>query len=144
MTKTSTDKGGEANRRILIVDDNQDASDILVLMLGRLGHDARAAYDGRDALKTAADFHPEVVLLDIGLPGLNGYDVARQLRSQPGGREMVLIAATGWGQDADKQRAHEAGFDFHMTKPLDPDALRKLLANLPPRGGVNPTPNPSA
>lgn len=141
MTPSSTtEKIGDSQRRILIVDDNQDASDILVLMLGRLGHDARAEYDGRAALKAAADFHPEVVLLDIGLPGLNGYEVARQLRSGPEGRQMVLIAATGWGQEADKQRAHEAGFDFHMTKPLDPDALRKLLANLPPRSAAVPSP----
>ncbi len=133
-------KPGYTPRRILIVDDNQDASDILVLMLSRLGHIARAEYDGRAAIKTAAEFHPEVILLDIGLPGLNGYEVARYLRAQPDGHRVVLIAATGWGQDEDKKRAHDAGFNFHMTKPLEPEALRKLLAELPTTTGNTKAP----
>jgi CheY-like chemotaxis protein len=116
--------------RILVVDDNKDGADSLAMMLRVMGHDTRTAHDGFAALEAAAAFRPDVVLLDIGLPKLNGYDVARRIREQPWGEGMVLIAQTGWGQEEDKCRSKEAGFNFHLVKPVDPAALEKLLAGL--------------
>jgi CheY-like chemotaxis protein len=126
--------GGGAQRdgtayRILVVDDNEDGAMSLAMMLNILGHDTRTAHDGPAALDAAAAFRPDVILLDIGLPGLNGYEVCRRIREQ-GGAQPVLIALTGWGQDEDRQRSKEAGFNFHMVKPVDPTALNKLLAGL--------------
>src|SRR5262249_27281610 len=96
------------------------------------GYDVRVAYDGEEGIATAEQFRPHIVLLDISLPKLNGYAVARRLRAQPGGKEMVLIATTGWGQDDDRRRAFEAGFDHHMVKPIDPAALQHLLTETAP------------
>ncbi len=122
--------GRATSYRILVVDDNRDSAVSLALMLQIMGHTTRAAHDGLEGLEAARTFHPDVVLLDIGLPRLNGYDVSRRIREQPWGRNMVLIALTGWGQEEDKRRSREAGFNFHMVKPLDPAALEKLLAGL--------------
>jgi CheY-like chemotaxis protein len=119
-------------RRILVVDDNRDAADSLAVMLSLSGHETRTAYDGLEAVQAAADFRPDAVLLDIGLPRMNGYEAARHLRQQPWGKGMVLIALTGWGQEEDKRRALEAGFDQHVTKPVKAAALEKLLARLRP------------
>ncbi len=116
--------------RILIVDDNRDGADSLSLMLKVMGNDTRTAYDGEEAVAAAGKFRPDVILLDIGLPKLNGYEACRRIRQQPGGKELVIIAQTGWGQDEDRQRTHEAGFDHHLVKPVDPQALMKLLAGL--------------
>ncbi len=116
--------------RILVVDDNKDSALSLGLMLKIMGHQTQTAHDGPEAVRATAAFRPEVVLLDIGLPRLNGYEVCRRLREQPGGEKMVLIALTGWGQEEDKQRSKDAGFNFHMVKPVDPAALEKLLAGL--------------
>jgi CheY-like chemotaxis protein len=125
---------GDARRcspyRILVVDDNRDGADTLAMMLKLMGHETRTAHDGLEAVAAAEAFRPDVVLLDIGLPRLNGYDVARRIRGQRWGEGMVLIAQTGWGQEEDKRRSKEAGFNFHMVKPLDPAALEKLLAGL--------------
>jgi signal transduction histidine kinase len=119
-----------AVHRILVVDDNRDGAESLAMMLKLMGHETQTAYDGVAALEAAEAFRPAVVLLDIGLPRLNGYEVARRLRQQPWGETMVLIAQTGWGQDEDKSRSRDAGFNFHMVKPIDPAALEKLLAGL--------------
>jgi CheY-like chemotaxis protein len=116
--------------RILVVDDNRDGADSLAMMLRIIGHDTRTAHDGLEALEAAGTFHPNVMLLDIGLPKLNGYEVARRIREEPWGESMVLIAQTGWGQEEDKYRSKEAGFNFHMVKPIDSVALEKLLAGL--------------
>jgi signal transduction histidine kinase/ActR/RegA family two-component response regulator len=131
-------------RRILTVDDNRDAADTLALMLKMMGHETCVAYDGPSAVETAATFQPEVMLMDIGLPKMNGYEAARHIRQQPWGKEMLLIALTGWGQEEDKRRALDAGFDYHVTKPVDPAALEKLLstttlndARLPRRGSIS-------
>ena len=117
-------------RRILAVDDNRDTADSLGLMLQMMGHEVRTAYGGLAAVQVAATFRPEVILLDIGMPELNGYEVARQIRQQLWGKEVTVIALTGWGQEEDKRRALEAGFDYHLTKPVEGDAVQKLLAGL--------------
>jgi PAS domain S-box-containing protein len=122
--------------RMLIVDDNRDGADSLSEMLKMMGHDTRTAYDGQEGVDEAGDFRPDVVLLDIGLPGLNGYEACRLIREQPGGKSVVLIAVTGWGQDEDRRRSHEAGFDHHMVKPVDPQALMSMIAVL--NGGHAP------
>jgi CheY-like chemotaxis protein/two-component sensor histidine kinase len=117
-------------RRILVADDNADARESLATLLCLSGHEVYRAEDGSDALATAERCRPDVALLDIGMPRANGYEVARHLRGQPWGRGMVLIALTGWGQESDRRRSHEAGFDNHLTKPVDPHALDELLGRV--------------
>ena len=119
-----------AKYRILVVDDNKDAAVSLGMILGYMGHETRLAHDGLEAVECAREFRPEIVLLDIGLPKLNGYDACRQIREEAGERDIVLIALTGWGQEEDKALSREAGFHFHMVKPVDPAALEKLLDEL--------------
>jgi CheY-like chemotaxis protein len=119
--------------RILIVDDNLDAAESLAMLLEMVGNHVRTAHDGEEAVQAACAFRPHVVLCDIGLPRMNGYDAARAMRREPWGKDMVLIAVTGWGQEADKRRSAEAGFDRHLVKPIDPSALIKLLAGLQAR-----------
>jgi PAS domain S-box-containing protein len=121
---------GDTPLRVLVVDDNRDAADTLAILLQMQGAEVRAAHDGREAVEAAEVFHPDAVILDIGMPRLNGYDAARRIRQLPGGSDVVLIAATGWGQDGDKQLAREAGFDHHLVKPVDPAALLQLLGSL--------------
>lgn len=118
-------------RRILVVDDNRDAAETLVELLELSGHETRLAYDGRHAVELAAQFRPELVLLDIGLPNINGYDAAKQIRELPGGRYTVLVALTGWGHQEERQKSAEAGFDQHLVKPVHPEVLLKLIATLP-------------
>jgi PAS domain S-box-containing protein len=114
-------------RRVLVVDDNEDAAESLALLLRARGHEIRTAHDGPSALSVAEDFRPEVVFLDIGLPRMDGYEVARRLRVQPGREGLLLVALTGYGQDEDRRRAEEAGFDAHLVKPADLEALQRLL-----------------
>jgi CheY-like chemotaxis protein len=116
------------SRRLLIVDDNVDAADSLATLLGLSGHQVRTAYGGPAALEAVESYQPEVVLLDIGLPGLDGYEVARQLRRMPNGSAVTLVALTGYGQEDDRRKTHNAGFDHHLVKPVDPDELVRLLA----------------
>ncbi len=115
-------------RRILVVDDNRDAADSLGMLLRMMGNEVHTAYDGLEAVRAAAAFRPDMVLLDIGLPKLNGYEAARSIREQDGGTDMFLVALTGWGQEEAHRRSKEAGFDHHMTKPVEFAALQKLLA----------------
>jgi PAS domain S-box-containing protein len=117
-------------RRILVVDDNADAGDTMALLLQIWGNEVHVARDGPGALAAAAAHHPEIVLLDIGLPGMTGYEVAEQLREMPGMAGAALIAMTGYGQEEDRRRSREAGFAFHLVKPVPPDALQKLLTSL--------------
>ncbi|MEP6609778.1 MAG: PAS domain S-box protein, partial [Burkholderiaceae bacterium] len=133
----ATSGGG---KRVLIADDNEDAASSLALLLTMMGNETRTAPDGLAALDIGASFSPEVVLLDIGMPKLNGYDAARQIREQPWGAGIVLVALTGMSQDGDRRRSREAGFDFHLVKPVEPVALEKLLASVPTRsvGGAAP------
>jgi PAS domain S-box-containing protein len=116
--------------RILVADDNQDAAESLAMMLRMMGNHLRTVHDGEQAVAEAAVFRPDVILLDIGMPRMNGYDAAREIRAQAWGARMVLVALTGWGQDEDKRRASQAGFDRHFTKPVSPADLEKLLGEL--------------
>jgi signal transduction histidine kinase/ActR/RegA family two-component response regulator len=120
----------ETSQRILVVDDNEDAAEMLALVLGQSGYRTRTAYDSRSALSAVDEWTPHVVILDIGLPDINGYDVARELRRRERCQGLSLIALTGWGTRDDKQKAMEAGFDLHLTKPVDAMDLRAALAQL--------------
>jgi PAS domain S-box-containing protein len=115
--------------RVVVADDNRDAADSLERILRLFGHDVRVAYDGAAAVALAEDFRPRVAVLDITMPGSNGYDVARKLRARHS-EGITLVALTGWGQESDRKRALEAGFDYHLTKPVDPEALNCLLADV--------------
>jgi len=117
-------------RRILVLDDNTDSADLLGVLLERLGNEVRTAYDGEAGVLEAEEFRPEVVFCDIGMPKMNGYEVARHLREQPWSREIVLVALTGWGQVDDRKKSSDAGFDLHLVKPVDPAVLKQLLAGL--------------
>ena len=119
-------------RRILVVDDNPDSATSLAMLLQLTGNETHIAHDGLEAVDAAAAFRPDVVLLDIGLPKLNGYEAARRIREQPSGNKMVLVALTGWGQEEDRRKSSEAGFDGHLVKPVDYPALMELLAALLP------------
>jgi PAS domain S-box-containing protein len=122
---------GEGERfKVLIVDDNEDAAEMCATFLELAGQDVRRAHSGRSALALAEAFKPRVVLLDIGLPDISGYEVARILRRAPWATDLLLVAVTGWGQDEDKQRAMEAGFDHHLTKPIEPGELERLLESI--------------
>jgi PAS domain S-box-containing protein len=114
-------------RRILVVDDNEDSAMSMALLLTGMGNETRTAHEGLEALEVGATFLPEIILLDIGMPRLNGYETARRIREQPWGQSVKLVAVTGWGQEADRRRSQEAGFDHHLVKPVDPAALSKLL-----------------
>jgi CheY-like chemotaxis protein/two-component sensor histidine kinase len=116
--------------RVLVVDDNSDAATMLIMMLQMFGHGAKAAYSAQTALKTAAEYAPDCIVLDIGLPDMNGYEVAQHLRQLPQTKDVWLIAMTGYGQDSDRQRSLEAGFDHHLVKPVDPQHLQNLLLTL--------------
>lgn len=121
--------GAPTGRRVLVVDDNVDAAESLALMLEVFGHEARPAFDGPEALAVARGFRPEVVFLDIGLPGMDGYEVARRFRAEPELAGAVLVALTGWGSAEDKLRSERAGFDHHLTKPADAEDLKRVLAS---------------
>jgi signal transduction histidine kinase/ActR/RegA family two-component response regulator len=116
--------------RVLVADDNKDAADSLALLLSGDGHEVRTAYTGSGAVSVAETLRPDVALLDIGMPELDGFSVAKAIRQRRGGTEVCLIAVTGWGQEDDKRRAHEAGFAMHLTKPVDPDRVRTILLGL--------------
>jgi CheY-like chemotaxis protein len=114
-------------RRILVVDDNVDAAMTVSTLLKTWGHEVHSVHTGVRAIEEVQNFRPEIVLLDIGLPGMSGYDVARQLRSEPSSKGVIIAALTGYGQESDRQREFEAGFDYHLTKPPDPNLLASLL-----------------
>ncbi len=117
------------SRRILVVDDNEDSAESLSVLLRINGHLVESAHDGRHALEAAERFRPDVILLDLGMPGMNGYEVCHKIRMQPWGSDVLLIAQTGWGQDQDRQRTKDVGFDGHLTKPIDHDRLEEILTN---------------
>lgn len=126
--------------RVLVVDDNVDSAQSMSLLLQLEGHDVSCAHDGLEALQVAESFGPQVVLLDLGLPRMNGYDVARRLRQaqQQAGddrKRLLLVAISGYGREQDRAAAQEAGFDFHLTKPADPDMVMRLMQEHGPRAG---------
>ncbi len=125
--KPKPEAGRVMARRVMVVDDNVDAAAMLEMLLRSLGHETRVTHDGIEALRVASEFRPDIVLLDIGMPGLDGYEVARRLRSLAKDRPLRIVAVTGWGQDADRQRSHEAGFDLHLVKPVDATDLAQAL-----------------
>lgn len=114
-------------QRILVVDDNADAADTLSMMLNLYGHETATAYTAQDALAQADSFRPETILLDIGLPGTDGYELAKRFRAMPAGASIRLVAVTGYGQPEDRARVLGAGFDAHLVKPMTPENLRKVL-----------------
>src|ERR1700743_3400276 len=115
-------------RRVLIVDDNEDAANSLATLLQLSGYETASVYTAADALRRASDFRPDVVLLDIGLPGMDGYQVAQHMRELPGLKDIHLVAVTGYGRSDDRQRAREAGFDEHLVKPVEFAVLERTLA----------------
>lgn len=117
-------------RRVLIVDDNEDSANSLAMILKLGGHETASVYSSADALEQAATFKPDVVLLDIGLPGMDGYEVARRMRELPGLRDIRLVAVTGYGRSDDRLRARDAGFDDHLTKPVEFAVLERTLAGI--------------
>jgi len=136
---------GTAGLKVIIVDDNKDAADACAMLLELGGHLVQTAYTSRGALELAETFRPHALVLDIGLPEVNGYDLAQRIRALPWGRHAVLIAVTGWGQEHDRHRAFEAGFDHHLTKPVEPQALEALLKSLAGKfqpEGPGPAPPP--
>ena len=118
----------DGKRRILIVDDNEAAAEMLGILLESSGHDVRTVYSGEEALKVADGFRPELALVDLGMPGMNGYETAQRLRSN--GMDLTLVAVTGWGQDEDRRRSKEAGVDGHLVKPLSREDIQDVLSKL--------------
>ena len=129
-TESIVSDAARSSARVLIVDDNRDAAQSLALMLDLEGHEVRTAADGLEALEVAEVFRPKVVLLDIGMPGIDGYETARRLRARPWAKSALLCAQTGWGQEDDKRKARSAGFDRHLVKPIDPEELNRILAEV--------------
>lgn len=127
---TQPSGSGAVRHRLLVVDDNQDAANTLAMLLGMQGHDVQVAHNGHAALELAAAHRPAMIFLDIGMPGMDGYQVARQVRQIPALESVVLTALTGWGQQEDRRRSAEAGFDHHLVKPPEPQVVERLLANL--------------
>lgn len=124
----SQQQNAAAGGRILVIEDNVDSAETMQMLLSISGFDARTAYDAKSALEIAREFQPQVVFCDIGLPGKDGYEVARELRGLPETRSALLVALTGYGHDDDRRRASEAGFDAFQVKPVEPDALQALLS----------------
>jgi CheY-like chemotaxis protein len=117
-------------RRVLVVDDNRDSADSLTMLLRLAGDEVETAYDGQDGLEIARQWRPDIILLDIGLPRLDGYELARCLRGEFGLQQPVLVATTGYGKDEDRRMSQEAGFDAHLVKPVDLEELRQIMAGL--------------
>ena len=121
------------NRRVLVVDDNVGACKLLSLMIKLLGHDVSSASNGEEAVARAREFRPDIIFMDLGMPIMDGYAAAQAIRREAWGENVTLVALTGWGQDVDRERTKEAGFDHHLVKPVEPKLVREILA-LPPQG----------
>ena len=129
-SESSSTQEQQKRRRLMVIDDNKDAAESMSMLFELWGHDVVCVFDGRTALDTATKFHPHAVFLDIGLPGMDGYELAERLREIPQAARIVLIAITGYGQDEDRRRSREAGIDHHLVKPVAPETLLKLLDSL--------------
>ena len=125
--------GATVSRRVLVVDDNADGAEALALLLRLQGHIVEIAHDGEEAIAAAERFQPHAILLDLGLPGLNGFEVCQRIRQRPWGAAVLMVAQTGWGQAQDRARTRDAGFDAHLTKPIDPAAVQDMLVTLKER-----------
>jgi CheY-like chemotaxis protein len=119
-----------ARHRILVADDNVDCASSLAMMLRLMGNDVRTAHDGLEAVAAAAAYRPDLILLDIGMPKLNGYEACRRIREQPWGKGILIAAVTGWGQEEDRRLSRNVGFNHHLIKPVGHDAVEKLLVEL--------------
>jgi CheY-like chemotaxis protein len=132
-SSTSNNSSGSARptskRRVLIVDDNADALASLSMVVRALGSETFDARDGLEAVESAGNLRPDVILMDIGMPRLNGYDAARRIRQEPWGNEVLMVATTGWGKEEDRRRSKEAGFDLHLVKPIDISAVQEVLSS---------------
>lgn len=128
LPKEDSTLNGDAPRRVLVVDDNIDGANSLAMLLQLLGCDTRTAHDGQAAVDLAASYQPNIILLDIGLPKISGLEACRLIRNQPHGRDMIIVALTGWGQSTDRKNTQDAGFDMHLVKPIDPNVLEQVLA----------------
>jgi two-component system, sensor histidine kinase len=128
---TCVPESKSGRRRVLVIEDHRDTADSMQMLLELMGHEVAVAVNGPDGLRMALDWAPRVVLCDIALPGLNGYEVARRLRVDPATAGLVLIAITGYGQEADRQRSRAAGFDIHLVKPVEPAELDRLILATP-------------
>jgi CheY-like chemotaxis protein len=135
----ATETPAAPRHRILVVDDNDDAAMSLAMILEQLGHEVATACDGEDGVTKAAALRPHVVFLDLGMPRMDGIEAARRLRALPHGRETILIALTGWGQEHDLERTRAAGFDHHLLKPIDPDSLSQLFVTWSRGSWTRPT-----
>lgn len=122
---------GAQGRRVLVVDDNRDSAESMAVLLRLLGHEARTVFHGEEVVPAALEFEPELILLDIGLPGLDGYEVARRVRAQPSLAGVRIAAMSGYGSDEDRARSSREGFDHHFTKPVDLAAVERAIASLP-------------
>lgn len=132
MTSSAVTRTG-AGLRILVADDDQDSAESLAMLIQMMGHDVRSAQDGLAAVRLAEAFRPDLIVLDIGMPGLDGYEVCRRIRQQAWGRVVVIAALTGWSRDEDKARSEQAGFDRFLVKPVDPKVLEDLIAAVRPK-----------
>ena len=124
--------------RILVVDDNEDATVSLAMMLEIIGHEVYTAHDGETGVKLAKKWQPNIILMDLGMPRMNGYEAARHIRQETWGTRIILVALTGWGADDDRRKTQDAGFDRHLVKPVEPNALLQLLAELQHTLGATP------
>jgi CheY-like chemotaxis protein len=124
------------SEHVLVVDDDPDTADTLTKLIGQLGYEAVAAYDGESAIQVAASFLPDMALIDLGMPGLDGLETVKRLRQLRTSHHVILVAVTGWTRDEDKKRALEAGFDLHVAKPMSLDTLKQVLALLDPAAGA--------
>jgi CheY-like chemotaxis protein len=123
---------GFMSDRILVVDDNHDAADSLAKLIRSFGHEAKAVYDGHAALKEATAFQPDMALVDIGMPGIDGYQTVAELRQRRGNVHLIVVAVTAWTREEDKRRAYDSGFDLHVAKPVSVEKLKELLGLLDP------------
>lgn len=126
----SQQEGPQKRQRLMVIDDNKDAAESMSMLFELWGHEVLCTYDGRAALEAAAKYRPDAVFLDIGLPGMDGYEIAERLREIPESSRTVLVAITGYGQDEDRRRSREVGIDHHLVKPVAPETLHKLLDSL--------------
>jgi len=125
---------------VLVVDDNRDTADGLARLINGFGYEARAVYGGEDAIRETAAFQPDMALVDIGMPDLDGYETVKRIRQERGNVHVIIVAVTGWSRDEDKRRAYEAGFDLHVAKPMDVEKLKQLLALLDPESALDESP----